>query len=217
MAKNHELLWIAGLGAAGFAGYEFIYKPWVANQAALAAATAAGGTVSSYTTPPLTSGAYAVGAPYVTTPTSLVPQPITPSNLNPGANVGGAVGTCMTRKGWTQSQCQARLDALVAAFNANKATIAQLSPGGASLTAAQAQLAANQTALANANAQYNAALRANDPAGANIWKAAIDGHMADIQAITAAINSAPAKITAAQSAMAGNASDYLALTGLTLQ
>lgn len=51
---------------------------------------------------------------------------VTPSNLNPGAAVGGPVGTCMQRKpNWTQGQCQTRLNNLVSAYYNAKAKAAE--------------------------------------------------------------------------------------------
>lgn len=213
VAQNHDMLWLGAAGAAAFAGYEFLYKPWKAAHAATVPGSILTGP-GAPAAPAAPSAGYSY--PYVTSPTVLTPQPVQPSNLNPGAAVGGLVGTCMSRKGWTQSQCQQRLDALVAAYNANKARIVSLQPGAPGLVAAQTQLAATQNALQNAMAQFNAATAAGNPAAALQWKTAMDGHNADIAALSAAINSAPTQITASQSAMAANASDYQALTGVPL-
>lgn len=207
-AQNHDLLWVGGAAAAAFAGYEFIYKPWKATQAANAPGLTPSGRPGS--SPPVYT------APYVTSPTAIVPQPITPSNLNPGGNVGGPVGTCMSRKNWTQSQCQQRLDALVASFNWNKAKILTLQPGGSALITAQGQLAGSQAALSRALTGYNTAVAQGDAAGALQWKSQMDAQNADIAALQNSISTAPQQITAAQAAMAGAASDYQALTGLAL-
>lgn len=209
-AQHHTLLKVGGAAVAALAGYEFLYKPWKASQdAALLAAT---GTTSSIL-PSSGGGGGGYTLPYITAPTTV--GAIQPSNLNPGAAVGGPTGTCMSRKGWTQSQCENRLNGLVAGYQSAAAMLASLQ-NGTEVATAKASLTANQAALQQAMQAYNQALATGDAAGANQWKAAIDGHNADIAALTAAISGVPGRITQIQSAIAGFIHDYQALTGLTL-
>lgn len=207
MAKNQITLTKAALaGGAGFLAYQFVYKPWRMAQDAAA--------IPQPSILPWSGGGGAgVGMPALTYPQYVGPQP---SNLDPGAQVGGPVGTCMHRKGWTQAQCQARLDAIVQAFNGAKAQLANLKSGTGAQEVA-AQLAATKAALANASAQYNAAVARGDQAAALQWKAALDGHMNDIRDLEGRSASYIAgQITKWETAIAGHVANYQALTGLTL-
>jgi len=188
------------VGGAGLLAWQFLYKPWKAAQDAAATPLPFWGGGGG--------GGGGSGLPYVTTPST-----ITPSNLNPGAAVGGPVGACMQKKGWTQQQCTDRLNQLVSAY---QGAVAQLNllksgQGGADVLA---QLAATRNALQGAMAQYNAAMAAGDAAGANQWKLAIDGHNADIRDLEARGSSQQvAAIAKWETAIAGHKSNYLALTG----
>lgn len=220
--KSHAILWAGGAGLAGLYVYEKIIKPQTANAGT---PDLLPGLPLTQAPPPSpvtygpgvvqTSAGGNTGVPYVTSPTSLVPQPIQPSNLNPGAVVGGPVGTAMSRKGWTQAQATDRLNAITTAYNSAVQTLASLT-GGAALAQQQQLLAANQAAVAGAIPVYNAALARGDAGTANQWKIAIDGHNADIANIQANINNIASQTTAIQNEVAGLRSDYQALTGLTL-
>lgn len=218
--KTHRLLWIAGAGVGAWLVYERVYKPWAA---ASSAAVAAGGQA-----PSILSALPNILLPTPTpSPAAMVSAPlaITPSNLNPGALVGGAVGACMQKKGntWTQQQCQTRLDALVAAAGNAKLAISQLSaagnPAASGIPAAQAQLAAEQAALVEAQTNYQANLNAGNTTNANAWYAAMIGHQNDINELNARIAAAQADpdnsaaIAAYQGQLAANDNDYFALTG----
>jgi hypothetical protein len=218
-AKRHTLLLIAGAGVGAFVAYEFVYKPWASARAAAAAAGQPAPSLFSSIVPSLPPPAAMVSAP----------AQITPSNLNPGAAVGGVVGACMQKKGntWTQQQCQARLDALVAAAQNAKAAIAQLqsaagNPAAAGIPAAQAALAQNQAALQVATTNYNAAAAAGNVNDAATWHAAMLAHQADITDLTNRIAAAQAPadnsaaIAAYQGQLAANDNDYFNLTGVHL-
>lgn len=207
MAKNQITLTKAALaGGAGFLAYQFVYKPWRAAQDAAA--------IPQPSILPWSGGGGAgVGTPSLTYPQYVGPGP---SNLDPGAQVGGVIGTCMHRKGWTQQQCTTRLNALTAAFSAAKAQLAALKSGAASVEVA-AQLNLTRQALAAAMTQYNAAVARGDTAAANQIKIAIDGHNADIRDLEARSSSFIAsQITKLETAIAGHIADYQALTGVTL-
>jgi hypothetical protein len=219
--KHHTLLWIIGIGGAGWAGYEYIYKPWAAQQAANAL-LAAGGTLPATTAAP-TSLLPSLTLP---SPLSMITEPTALPTPSIGTNPGGAVGACMTAKGgtWTQSQCQTRLDALTQAAQNAMAALAQLqagtpNPAAAGIPAAQAQLEAEQAALATATDSYNQLVAAGNTNGAATFKAAMDAHTADINDLTARIAAAQvpvnntAAIAAYQGALAANQQDYANLTG----
>lgn len=218
--KKHRLLWAAGAGVAGFAAYKWVYQPWAAQRALLAAAgaTNAGGFLPSYPTAPLPSPGTMLSPPTtVGGPTSI------------GQTYGGVLGACIAKKGgtWTPQYCQQRLDALVGAAQNAKAAIAQLKAGGtnpaaAGIPAAQAALAANQAALATATTNYNNSLAAGNSNDAAIWHAAILGHQADIVDLTNRIAAAKAPvnnlaaISAFEGQLASNDNDYFNLTGVHL-
>jgi hypothetical protein len=226
--KHHYILWAAGLGVGGFVAYEYLYKPWAAQQAVLA-------TAGLNTTSPLSDFTSVLPSSLLPSPASMVTAPVdlpvvtpTASNLDPGAAVGGVVGACMTIKGgtWTQSQCQTRLDSIVSAYQQAQQAIAQLqgasNPAAAGVPAAQAALEANQAALTIATTNYNNAVAAGNQADAATWKAAADGHAADIANLQASIAAAQAPvnnaaaIAAYQGSMAALNDNYLALTGVNL-
>lgn len=209
-AKKNTLLMVGG-GIAGLFGvYEFVYKPWKAAQDA--ALIAAGQSPLGYTTTG-GGGGGGGGFPIITSP-SVLTGGITPSNLDPGAAVGGEVGSCMHYKGWTQQQCTTRLGNIHAAYQAAMAELAKLQSGSGA--EAQAALAANQAALPVAIAAYNAALARGDQGGAAQIKLAIDGHNADIAALNARLASIPSRIMALQSAIAGWKTEYQNLTHMAL-
>lgn len=217
--KKHTLLWIAGAGVGAFAVYEWLYKPWAAQQAALVASGALPASTN-----PLSSLFPSLNLPapasMLSTTPAVGPVPST------GAPVGGVVGACMAKKGftWTQTQCQTRLDALVSAATNARSAIAQLqsatsNPAAAGIPAAQAQLAATQAALATATDSYNKLLAAGDTNGAATFHAAMLAHQSDIADLTARIaaagtaNDNSAAIAAYQGQLAANDADYFALTG----
>lgn len=205
--SSHDLLKIGAAGAAAFGLYEFWWKP---RQDAAAAAALLPLTSSA---PYTVGGGGATTLPYVTSPTA--PVGIQPSNLDPGAAVGGPVGTAMHRKNWTQAQATQRINDLTAGYQAQVAALASLQSGQA-LATINAAIAANQAALASAAGPYNAAVASGDAAGALIWKNAIDAHNADITALNNRLQSIAGQITAYKNNIAGLQSDYYNLTGLTL-
>ena len=207
MAKNQITLTKAAMaGGAGLLAYQFLYKPWRAAQDAAALPAP---SILPW------SGGGGGGGGGVTFPTYVGPGP-QPSNLAPGAAVGGPIGTCMHRKGWTQSQCQARHDAIVEGYNRTKAQLANLKSGAGSVEVAAA-LNASRTALAGAMQQYNAALARGDQAAALQWKAAIDGHSSDIRDLEARSSSMIAgQITALETTLAQLQANYTALFGAQL-
>lgn len=225
MAKqSHKLLWTGAAGLAGLYVYEKIIKPGTAlattpdilpglplTQAPQPAPVTFGPGTGVVDTGSPSGG----GAPYVTSPTSLVPQPIQPSNLNPGAVVGGPVGTAMSRKNWTQQQATDRLNQITTAYNSAVQTLASLQNGGQAAQL-QALIAANQAALAQAIPIYNQHLALGNTGEANQWKIAIDGHNTDIANLQAQLNNLASQKTAVTNEVAGLRSDYQALTGLTL-
>jgi hypothetical protein len=222
-AKSHKLLWVAGAAVGGWAAYEYLYKPWAAQQAALVAAGALPATTG------LASLLPAISLPspldMVSAPTALPSTTPVPSI---GAPVGGVVGACMASKGgtWTQTQCQTRLDALVQAARNAQAAISNLqntaNPAAAGIAASQAALAAEQAALAVATTAYNQLVVAGDVNGAATYHAAILGHQSDINDLTALIAAAQkpvdnsAAIAAYQGQLAANDNDYFNLTGVHL-
>lgn len=154
MAQSANLTSIAALGALGIGGF-LLWRKFEDDKAADAVA-ASGGVYPSYVAPmtgahdPVT-GAPTYGQPVLQPPIYVGPQP---SNLNPGALVGGVVGTCMTRKPtWTQSQCQTRLDTLYSAYQTAKARAASDAAAG-------------------------------DAAGAAKWQQALEGHRVDYYNLT---------------------------------
>lgn len=218
--KHHKLLWIAGAGVGGFVVYQYVYKPWAAQQAAVAAA---GGVSAGTSSPSLFPSFPSVSLP---SPSSMVSAPTTVGTTVPsiGATVPGVVGIVMQKKMWTQQQATDRLNALVAAAQNAQTAIANLKGGGANpaaagVPAAQAQLAAEQAALAGATDSYNKLLAAGDAIGAAAYQAAMLGHQNDINDLNARIAAASATVdnTAAIAAyegqLAANDNDYFALTG----
>ena len=216
---KHTLLWVAGAGVGGFLAWEYLYKPWAAQQAALAGA--AGVPASPSLFPSLPS----INLP---SPSSMLTEPSTVGTVpSIGVNPGGVVGACMLKKGgtWTQSQCQTRLDQLVAAAQSAQAAITQLQAGGganpaaAGIPAAQAALAASQAALATATMAYNQLVAAGNTDGAATYHAAILAHQSEIADLTQRIaqastaNDNTAAIAAYQGQLAANDADYFALTG----
>lgn len=213
--SNHDLLWLAGGGAALFAGYEFIYKPWAASQA-----LAAVGALSPISPTSMISSPTLVGP-------SVNPGGIQGSIVDPRVSPGGDVGQAMWRKNWTQQQAQQRLDQIKAGYSTSLGAITQLqqqvtNPAAAGI--ASAQLAAQQSdaAAAAAVASQQAELAKGNAAGAALWASAAAAHQQDAREIRARIATASAPpdnsaaIAGYQGAIAGLKADYLALTGLSL-
>lgn len=224
MAKgNHDLLWIALAGGAGFVGWQV----WKAHQAALAAAAAGG------LTPLPIGGGYPSAGSMVTGPSapignqnqSLVPGQTAPIySSNPSLLYPGPVGTCMSRKGntWSAAQCTTRLNQLIVAYNNAAQAIANLrantsNPAAAGIAAAQAQLAQYDAVIT----QQTAALAAQ-PAGSQGYQqfatslASLKQDRAEIAARIAGAaqpldNSAA--IAAYQGQQAANDNDFFNLTG----
>lgn len=212
-ARNHDLLWLAAGGAGLFAGYELVVKPWLAAKAAAAAGTSTGlpslFPSSMISSPTIVPGS---GAP-------------TQSSIkDPRVSPGGDVGEIMARKGWSQQQAQARIDALKAAKATALQAISQLqtntgNPNAAGIAAAQVQLNATITARDNALARKAADEAAGDAAGAAKWAAAAAAQQQDITELQARIAAAgrpldnSAAIAAYQGALASANADYRALTG----
>jgi len=201
MAQKITLTKAAVVGGAGLLAYQFLYKPWRAAQDAAGApapvplwSTGGGG------------GTGGGGFPYI------APSGGTASNLNPGAAVGGPVGACMSKKGWTQQQCTARLTALVSAWQGATAQLAAIQ-GGAGATAAAAEKAAQQQAYNNAGMHYANAVAAGNTAAAQQIKAEMDQRLAYIQDIDARVAQLASTAAALTNAIAGHKADYLALTG----
>lgn len=218
--KHHRLLLIAGAGIGGYVVYQYVYKPWAAQRAAVAAA----GGLDTTGLPSLSSliPSYPnVGLPGVS---SMVSAPTTVGTVpSIGPTVPGLVGVVMRKKSWTQQQAQTRLDQLVAAAQNAKAQIAALSagtanPAAAGIPAAQAALAANVAALAVAQDAYAKLVAAGDANGAALYQAAILGHQNDINDLNARIaaasvaNDNTAAIAAYQGSLAALDNDYFALT-----
>lgn len=211
-AQHHTLLKIGGAAAAAFAGYEFLYKPWKAAQDAAALAAAGTGINPGYTSTGGGGGGL-FSLPYITSPSPNVG--VTPSNLDPGAAVGGPIGYCMHKKGWTQTQCTQRYNAIVSAYQAGVAALQALQSGtGAAGT--QAQIDATKAALANAQAQYNAAVAASNPAMAQQWLATITAAQADIASLTQLLTTIPGRVASYQHDLAGLVSDFQNLFGIAL-
>jgi len=230
--QQHTLLTIGALGAAAIAGYEFLYKPWKAEQdAALLGTTTGidpttglpsntgnpGGVMypssAGVLSPIVDTGINNPPGPYVTAPVGNVGIP--PSNLDPGAAVGGPIGTMMTRKNWTQQQATDRYNLLQTTYAASVANLNALT-SGQTAQQIQAALAAENAALQAAGPPYNAALARGDAATANQWKIAIDGHNQDIAELNARLQAINSNIAAYQNQIAGLQSDYYNLTGLQL-
>lgn len=220
--RKHTLLYVAGAGLAGWAAYQYLYKPWKAQQDAAAGGLLPGG------------GAFLPGGTVTGSPPlgSLLPAPggITPIGWTSlGPQYGGVLGACIAKKGgtWSPEKCQARLNDLVNAARTAKAQITalqggSLNPNAAGIPAAQLALAQTQAALANATERYNATAAAGDTNAAAIWHAAIGAHQADIGDLVARIAAAgkpvdnSAAIAAYEGALAGNDNDYFNLTGTHL-
>lgn len=223
MAKsNHDLLYLALAGGGAFAGYEFLYKPWAAAQAAVAnGAVSAGG----FNFPPVSS--MVTGAsPAIDT--SLVPGQTAPIySSNPSLAYPGIIGNCMAKKGntWSAAQCQTRLNAYIVSYNNAAQAIANLkantaNPAASGIPAAQAELARVDAVIT----QQQAAL-AQQPADSQGYQqfatsiAALQTDRAQIaQRIASAamaVDNSPA-IAAYQGAMAAADSDFFNLTGTHL-
>lgn len=220
-AKKHTLLELAGAGIAAFIGYEYVYKPWAANQAAVAAGTAAAaatGTGSFFA--PLSS---LISAPTTTTMPAAAAATIGASIGDHRITPGGPTGYAMWLKGWSQDQAHDRLIAEQTGYNNAMQAIANLqntaNPAAADLPAAQAALQAEQAALSVAQTAYQQLMAAGNTQGAATYAAAISGHQNDIAQLQARIAAAgqavdnSAAITTWQSAAATFASQFAALTG----
>ena len=203
MAKDHKLLWAGGLVAGGLAFWEWVWKPLQATQAAIVAQSAGG---LPYT-PTGGGGGLLYSGPMVTAPTDLG---FTPSNLDPGAAVGGPIGYCMHKKGWTQQQCQTRYTAVGTGLANAKSLLASVD---ADLPVQQAQLAASQAALPGAMAKLNEAHATGDIAGQQLWQHQVDGLNADIAALQAAISGAGARKTFIQGQVAALTAEAQTLFG----
>lgn len=212
---------VAG-GAAAFAAYEFVLKPWMAAKNA-----AAGALPSLFPT-----------SPAVSMPTTVGPS-LTPSTggqyqgsiIDPRVSPGGDVGQAMWRKGWSQQQAAARLDALKKAASNAVTMLAQLrQPNAPSaqvqqlVTQGQAELARLQSIAANDRLRQAQAQGAGDQVGAAAWGQAAADHEAQANQLAARISATSAQATsdnaaaiaAWEGALAGHKSDYLALTGYQL-
>lgn len=214
MAKSkHTLLYAGGAGVAGFLAYEMFYKPWrAAHDAAL---TPPAPATSWFTSTGGGGGGGGGGSSYipsVTIPSTVGPQP---SNLSPGLAIGGPVGTCMYKKGWTQQQCQTRLDRVTTAYRQYTTDLAKMKSGqvAAELNAHLAQLT---TAINATIPQYNVALSTGNIGGANQLKLSLDDWNNQIRIINGQLAGIPGEITAYENEIAGFKSQYLALTGLNL-
>lgn len=216
--QHHEALWVAGIGAAAFAGYELLYKPWAAAKAL--AATAAGGLAPLFPSSMLSSPTV-VGA-------TANPGGVQGSIVDPRVTPGGDVGQAMWRKNWPQAQAAARLAAIKLGYSNSLAAISQLqsqvaNPAAAGIASAQLALQQNDAAAARAVANQQAALQAGDAAGAALWASAAAAHQQDSREIRGRIATASAPpdnsaaIAAYQGTIAGLKADYAALTGMTLQ
>lgn len=208
-AKKHHLLEMVGLGAAVFAGYEWIYKPWKLNNTLASAAS----VTPSY--PAFTS----TGAPSVlssvTSPTP-IGYPITPSNLNPGGAVGGEVGACMSKKGLTQSDCTARLQKIRNAYASSVSQLQALQSGSVAATV-QTSLAANQAAAAS-DIQNITAAKARGDAGAVIaYTRAYNEHTSNASALQTQLSGIPGQIIAFQAEIVSLLQNYKNYTGFALQ
>lgn len=213
--QNHDLLWLGGAAALGLAGYEFLYKPWVAAQ--LAATTALS---------PLMPGSM-ISSPTLVGP-SVNPQGVQGSIVDPRVSPGGDVGQAMWRKNWTQQQAADRLAAIKLGYSNSLAAISQLqsqvaNPAAGGIAAAQLALQQSDAAAADAINQQQLALAKGDQAGAAMWAAAAAAHQQDSREIRGRIATASsppdnsAGIAAYQGTIAGLKADYAALTGMTLQ
>lgn len=233
--NNHTLLWLTGAGVGGLAAYEWLYKPWAAQQTG--SALPAGSTLPTYpslptpnyvSTPALTVTApTTTPAPTVSSPPDLIPPPSISvgASTSIGPQYGGDVGAALARKpNWTPQYAQERLTALVNAVNNDKQQVAALragtaNPNAAGIPAAQAAILANQQALAAATANYNAALAAGNTNDAAMWALQMQGHRSDIADITARIAAAQQPvndtggIAAWEGALAGHDTDFFNLTG----
>jgi hypothetical protein len=219
---NHDLLWIALAAGGGWLGYEFVYKPWAANQAAIAAGAASAGGLAL---PGITSMVSGPSAPITNQDQSLVPGQVAPIySSNPSLMYPGPVGTCMSRKGntWTAAQCTTRLNALIVAYNNAMQQIANLkantsNPAASGIAAAQAQLAVYDSTIT----QQQAAL-AQQPAGSQGYQqfaTSIAALQVDRQQLAQRIAAASspvdnsAAIAAYQGQAAANDNDFFNLTG----
>lgn len=218
--RRGELFTVAGIGAAAFAGYEFVFKPWRARQAAAAllGPTSGGGGGSflapGISTPTIVGGGFAPGG-------------VQGSIVDPRVNPGGDVGQAMWRKNWPQAQAAARLSQIKAAYSTAIGTLTQLrqqsiNPAAAGIPAAQLAAQQNDMAAAQAIARQQQDLAAGDVTGAALWATAAANHQNDAREIRARIAQASgppdnsAGIAAYEGAAAALKADYRALTGLEL-
>lgn len=252
MAKkeHHTLLWLLGLGGAAFAGYEWVYKPWEAQQALLTTpagtgldttgisyggSTGGGGSgysvtpAPSYATTPVATYANGSSTPaspspltYVTSPANITPTPQNyvntggPSNLSPGNAVGGLIGACMNKKGWTQSVCTTKLRAILAAYQDAVAQLQNLQSGGIA-GQLQTQLAANQSAAANALQSANAAKAGGNAGSFQAFMSQYNENVANTKSIQSQIAAIPQRITAYTSAIAGYITEFQNATGADIR
>lgn len=216
-SKHHELLIAGGVGLVGFLGYEFIYKPWAAGNAApldLTSGLPSFNPTSMLTTPTVTN----------TTPN---PGGVQGSIIDPRVSPGGDVGQAMWLKNWTQKQATDRLAAIKTGIANTKAGIAQLSstqpnPAASGIPAAQLAMSQEQAAIVGATQAMNDAVARGDTANAQIWRNAIAAHQQDIAELQARINNAAAPVDNSgaiaqyQGALAALLQEYKSLTGVTL-
>lgn len=220
--SKHTLLWVAGVGVAAWAAYEWVYKPWRA--ARKGAQTDIGVPWASPYLPAAGAGSTALPGP-----SSVIAAPESLGNIvsynTLGPHYDGPLGACIAKKGgtWTPEYCQARLTALIDSARTSKAQIAALkaaaNPNAGAVPAAQAQLALVQAALAGATANYNAAVQRQDDADAAKWHVAVIDHQneaAELAARIGAASQAPnnvVAIAAYEAQLAANDRNYYELTG----
>ncbi len=226
MAKQPDIVLLAGGAAAAFAGYEFLYKPWKAKQ---------GASPTSFPTPPTppatpyTPTPYPYPLPPITPPAgSQTPAPgaggLTGSIVDPRITPGGDVGQAMWRKMWTETQARQRLDQLKAAYAGGKSNVVELRkmlPDPAAVAAAQSAAAQQDAAAAYADNAAAQAIAAGDALGAAKWQGAAAVYRQDAKEIRNRLAAMPqvadpailAKIAEWERAMAGHANDYTILTG----
>lgn len=225
MAKsNHDLLWIALAGGAGFVGY----RAWKAHQDALAAA---GVSAGGFSFPPMSSMVSGPSGGVVTGgSTSLVPGQIAPIySSNPSLQYPGVIGQCMARKGntWSAAQCQSRLSQMIAAYANAKQAVANLTantvnPAAAGIPAAQAQMAVYDQKITEYQGIVDAANARGDTAASGIYTPALSALKTDRAQIAARIaaaqapNDNAAAIAAWQGSMAALDKDFQALTGASI-
>lgn len=213
----NQLVMFTALGVGGYFLYRH-FHPAVAAVDPLTGLPLPAPPVSAL--PPLTGGLYT--PPVYTPPATPGTGVAQPSVLSPVIPAGtpADVAACMKTKqgvGWGVNECAARLNALKSAYAAAVQNITTLqAQGDGGRAQAMATIAASATARDAAIAQRDAQ---PDAASKAVWQSAATQHQAAIDAITqrlSSMTSGDAQVAAWTQAANDHAGDYYRLTGFRI-